>query len=342
MSNKIDNKTKQAVYDFFLNEQNKSRTAQEFGISPRSVGRIIKAFETEDDNEPTEELKKLMSGEELDECVPNTNSAAAEENPPEEQGVDGNGVYTETVKTIPNGETIVNWTGGLSFISLVLSNGNTISIDGNDERYEQVKEALWKEDLEAALDAADKTTVIREWSKNNIQIKRGQLYVHNKLMKGSVVDHIIQAFENDRPFEKYVNFYMKLLQNPSDNSINQLLPFMKHNDIEVDENGNIIAWKFVRKNYMDCYTGRIRNRVGDEPWMPRNDVVADRNKTCSAGYHVCAKSYLGYGNNHRFMKVLIDPVNVVSVPTDYNGAKMRVCSYKVIEEVTDKWLNNEL
>lgn len=327
---KINQETKNAIVNYYYGdgEKNKAKTAREFNISPRSIGRIIAS-------EPTPDLKNLMN-EDYD------NVCSGEDAPNIGGEIEDSNVTVETESVVPDNVTIVNWTGGLSFISLVLSNGDTISIDGNDERYKPVKEALWNEDLDAALEAADKTTVIREWSKNNIDIKRGELWVHGKRMTGSVVEHIVQAFENDRPFEKYVNFYINLLQNPSDDSINQLLPFMKHNDIDVDENGNIIAWKYVNSNYTDCYSRRIRNKVGDKPWMPRAEVNSNKHQTCSYGYHVCAKTYLPSNSGYKYMKCRIEPKDVVSVPNDYNGAKMRVCSYEVIEEVTDKWLNNEL
>jgi len=35
------------------------------------------------------------------------------------------------------------------------------------------------------------------------------------------------------------------------------------------------------------------------------------------------------------VKVLVNPEDVVSIPTDYNDAKMRTCKYVVIEEVTE-------
>ncbi|MBF84544.1 MAG: hypothetical protein CL489_08725 [Acidobacteria bacterium] len=344
---KINQKTKNAVVSFYYGdgERNKAKTARKFKISSRSVGRIIKT-EVLSKLNPTPELRKLMKGEGED--VPNTNSS------PEECGIDDldtgeylvadspnstnapeSDIVIEKHNSIPKDTTIVNWTGGLKFISLVLSNGESITINSDDKRYDGVKEALWNEDIDKALEIADSATEIKKWSKNGVVIRNGQLTVHGKLMTGAVVDHIIQSFETGRDFDKYVNFYIKLLQNTDSDSVRQLLPFMKHNDIDVDSDGNIIAWKMVDQDYKDHFTGKMDNSVGAEPWMPREDVVDNPKKTCEAGLHVCAKAYIGFFSDSRIVKVLIDPANVVSVPNDYNGAKMRVCRYKVIEDVTE-------
>ena len=70
----------------------------------------------------------------------------------------------------------------------------------------------------------------------------------------------------------------------------------------------------------------------------RNQVSDNRNESCSFGLHAASLTYLnksryGYSSDARLMKLKIDPVNFVSVPHDYDGAKARVCEYIVIEEV---------
>ena len=49
---------------------------------------------------------------------------------------------------------------------------------------------------------------------------------------------------------------------------------------------------------------------------------------CESGYG-CSKA------NH-LMKIVVNPADFVSVPIDYDGAKARVCRYKVIDEIDIK------
>ena len=40
-------------------------------------------------------------------------------------------------------------------------------------------------------------------------------------------------------------------------------------------------------------------------------------------------TFVMYKFNVIIVSCIVNPMNVVSIPTDYNGAKMRVCEYKV-------------
>jgi hypothetical protein len=68
--------------------------------------------------------------------------------------------------------------------------------------------------------------------------------------------------------------------------------------------------------------------------MDRKLCTVDRNITCSSGLHIGAWEYVHSFTGTRILECLIDPIDVVSVPTDYHNQKMRVCRYKVIRDVT--------
>ncbi|UQJ95396.1 rIIB protein [Klebsiella phage CPRSB] len=92
----------------------------------------------------------------------------------------------------------------------------------------------------------------------------------------------------------------------------------------------------MRDNYKDLATGKFDNSPGVTVSMPRNMVDEDKTRTCSTGLHVAAKSYLPHygGGVGRVIQVKVDPADVVAIPVDYNNAKMRVCRYKVMIDVT--------
>jgi len=138
----------------------------------------------------------------------------------------------------------------------------------------------------------------------------------------------------------FANFIRKLSKNPSYKVIRSLYGFLACNDVPLTEDGNFRAYKKVDFDYKDLHSHTFDNSVGQTVKMPRNEVEDDPQKCCSHGLHVCSKSYLEhFGSNdpgvNRVVIVEVDPMNVVSIPADYNNAKMRVCEYKVVDELTD-------
>lgn len=141
-------------------------------------------------------------------------------------------------------------------------------------------------------------------------------------------------------------FLGHLLKNPRYSAVNELYGFMDACDLPITDDGHFIAYKIVRNDYHDLYSGKFDNSVGKVCEMPASAVDDNRHNTCSAGLHVCSKGYLPHygnglggitnrtGNHSRVMIVKVNPEHVVSVPVDYNNAKMRVWKYEVIGEIT--------
>ena len=69
--------------------------------------------------------------------------------------------------------------------------------------------------------------------------------------------------------------------------------------------------------------------------MDRDSVDADSSVTCSHGLHVAAFEY-AHRHGRTLVAVKVNPVDVVSIPFDYNGQKMRVCRYKVLEVIGEE------
>lgn len=165
-------------------------------------------------------------------------------------------------------------------------------------------------------------------------------------------DRIVKFAKEDLPVEPLINFWTKLRACPDQDVIAQLYGFLEHNNIPLTADGCFVGYKSVSKatdgTLWDTYTfnrdgredcGTYRNNVGDTPEMDRDQVVKDPNRTCEQGLHVAAHNYAqnhyGFGSNKVVVHVKVDPADVVSVPTDYNGEKMRVCKYEVIAVADD-------
>lgn len=168
--------------------------------------------------------------------------------------------------------------------------------------------------------------------KSDFELKNNKAYYKGIELSIDLFNVLKAAYEkqNDKNNKTIINFVNLLMQNPDKDVIRQIYPFLMHNDIKICNNGYLLTYKSIRKDFTDHYTGTYDNSVGKYVKMDRDKVDPNPNKTCSHGLHVGSLSYIDqiYSNNI-IVSCIVNPMNVVSIPTDYNGAKMRVCEYKV-------------
>ena len=95
--------------------------------------------------------------------------------------------------------------------------------------------------------------------------------------------------------------------------------------------GDFLAYKSVRADFKDWYSGEHDFSIGQVREMARNQVCDNADIGCSAGYHAgseeYAKSFNGGGN---LVIVKINPADVVSVPTDCECQKLRASRLEVV------------
>lgn len=137
-------------------------------------------------------------------------------------------------------------------------------------------------------------------------------------------------------YKAFAKFLKNLYQNPSYKSVEQLYGFLESNDLPITQNGTFLAYKKVEADYFDIHSHSFDNSIGKTVSMPRYQVEDNPEVTCSHGLHVCSYGYLdNYASSdlNRVVICEVNPKDVVSIPTDYNNAKMRVCEYKVVDEI---------
>jgi hypothetical protein len=176
---------------------------------------------------------------------------------------------------------------------------------------------------------------------DRVTIENGQLLLDEDPVPGTLAATITRYRNEGRPFMGLVRFLERLDANPSRRSREQLFNWTSRHDLEIDEDGYLIGYKGVTTEltsishgsaFVDdvLHDGAIPNQVGSVVSMPREDVQDDPTITCSFGLHVGNKEYAdSFGRVTLVVKV--DPADVVSVPTDYAGQKMRCCRYEVVD-----------
>lgn len=187
------------------------------------------------------------------------------------------------------------------------------------------------EDLETKQDMK---TDLLDWGKDLVEFKDSRVLFNGTEIPQELENHLITLYKSkdEHSLESWTKFLVKLQDVSHSDTYNRLYSFLKFNDLAVNKDGNILAWKVVTSDYKDKYTGLIDNSVGSIPTMSRQEVDHDPTRTCSKGLHACAFGYLTHFGREEDNLVLIeiDVRDIISVPTDYDGKKVRCCAYKVI------------
>lgn len=209
----------------------------------------------------------------------------------------------------------------------------------NNKNFNEIREYILNGEYDKAVSLLDIKTSIKSSSagtSGTVQIIDDRLYYKGEELNGTLVNKIVAKIQSGSNFDDLMLFLENLVKNPSKTAVARLYDFLKANDIELSDDGHFYAWKRVRGDFKDIYSGKFDNSPGKIVQMHRSQVDTDDERTCSNGLHVCSISYLdhyGTSESNKTVKVKVNPADVVSIPVDYDNAKMRVCRYEVLEEV---------
>lgn len=207
--------------------------------------------------------------------------------------------------------------------------------EGEDS--ENLIKALLSSDVKTIDNYLDTISAIMTKTNNQIRLEG-----EKKTLSISEVDlsdkwkEILARHHRDKSVEVtgLVNFVNRLKAHNRLDKLDQLYEFLKHNDIKIIESGAIVGWKYLSKTkekgvYVDSYSKKIKQRIGSVIETDEKNVDSNPEVTCSRGLHVGSWNYVK--NSTTIAKVLVNPEDVVAIPIDYNGMKMRCKKYHIID-----------
>lgn len=217
--------------------------------------------------------------------------------------------------------------------------------DNTHPNFEEIKERAKNGD-ESVLELFDiAETVAQHFDAltERVAIAGGQVYFDGDLVDNALTAQIVRFLNEDvEDWEPLVEFMENVAQNPNEHSREQLYDWLSGRNFTITDGGYIIAYKGVNSDYTSIHAGpgivngeavkgHLDNSPGNIVEIARSAVAHDPGAGCASGLHVGTHAFALSFSRGTVLKVAVNPRDVVSVPTDCNAQKMRVCRYSVLD-----------
>ena len=237
------------------------------------------------------------------------------------------------------------FSAGVATSLVAIVNNKQYTTDNTHPNWTQVLEAIRNDNVNGFIAAIDIRSAVENFMVGSVRISGNEVWHGNTRLGGVVVDRIFDFMGNNLPVQPIMLFIDKLFQNPSSRAVNELYRFLEHENLPLTTNGNFRAYKGLQESFYSITagnltliqgrtdeSGHIFNGVGETIECIRHQVDDDKDQTCSKGLHAGSLEYAKGFAQGKMVIVEINPMDVVSIPSDCNGEKLRTCKYSVVEE----------
>ena len=253
-------------------------------------------------------------------------------------------------------------------LTAIFGSGETYPVSSDHPQFTEIRDFLIHKnnDDEKLLDLISPyDAVFRKLYRlsDRISRKHFQFFLDGDPIDNSISKFAVEAIDreglkNEAAWRPFVNLLEKLATNPSVASQEHLGHYISSNGITIFPDGDLLLWKGTQGDGHSINAGygivdgvefgavneegrvtksvNLLNEVGSVISIPRSLVDTNRNVHCSTGLHAGTYGYAS-GFATRLVQVKVNPRDVVSVPDDYNNAKVRVCRYEVFAETRDDY-----
>lgn len=181
-----------------------------------------------------------------------------------------------------------------------------------------------------------------------VTARHGRLYLDGVEVDNALTTQVLRFLEAGvEDWKPLVLFFENVQANPQEHSREQLYTWLAKRDFTITQDGMIVGYKGVTTvdgGFKSIHSGtaivdgvphsgQIPNHIGAVVEMPRDQVTFDPAVGCHTGLHVGTYRYASDFGRGALLEVHVNPRDVVSVPTDSDFQKVRVCRYVVIDTI---------
>lgn len=232
--------------------------------------------------------------------------------------------------------------------SLTLHNeetGNIITVPATHDNWRNILEVLKNKTLDESEKFEKIDCLVNPLSNisitcGKVEIKDRRVLYQGTVLHNALTERLLKMVSEGFDAHPLAYFLSNLEKNPSRQSVVELYGFLEANALPITADGCFVGYKAVRHDFLDLHSGTISNTPGAIVEMPRNRVDDRSEVSCSFGLHVGSYSYFNSWGD-LMLAVKVNPRDVVSVPSDYNQSKMRVCRYEVLHVLKNEDLRRE-
>lgn len=225
-------------------------------------------------------------------------------------------------------------------------NGDVLQANSDHPFWADIVQAVVvDEDAEHAATLFDASIAVAERFSlsERVAVEDGTVYFDGDPVHTRLTEQIVDFLKRNLPVEPLVRFWENLAANPSQHSREQLFDWLTPRQFTITDDGCFLAYKGLRDDFGSIHAGPafvndkpvngfVPNKVGNVITIQRSYVNTDSFVGCSTGLHAGTFNYArGFGQVVVLVK--INPRDVVSVPTDCDAQKLRVCRYEVLEVI---------
>lgn len=327
MAFKMTTQERKAVYDVWVaNKVSKVELARRYDVSARTIGRILEEFESSQPNTYEESVSLEVDRPSINFEHHRKIAAAA------------NTTLAVQKVTVRTGADVANVICTNTQVMVTFIDGDTSSVSRSHKSFGECFDLVRDNNLDKLIEVMEAANVIKEvLLGDGIKVINGTLYYQGEVFDNRIAVRIVEEVKKGEfvGVQKYVKFMLRLLKNPSYKAAGMAYEFIERSDLEITEDGLVKAYKRLKMDSgipTDVHSGIVPNWKGWTVKMPRYLVEDNPDQTCSQGLHVASLHYFPHFSirNSDDVVVLVDPEHIVSVPTDYDASKCRVCQYTLL------------
>lgn len=234
-------------------------------------------------------------------------------------------------------------------ISFYTSDGSAQNIASDHANFKVIASLLLSEEYEtedeiielvsipnAIVKSIDNAIAGKYLMPGKVVLNAGVIYYDGVPIHSALTDKMLSVLSASGNIDPWCMLMEKLYQNPTAAARDEMYDWISGCKMPITDQGDLVAYKRVRDDYMDCHSGTILNAIGTTVQLEsRSKVDPNRRNLCSVGLHFCSPTYLNsfYNNAGKILILTVNPADVVAIPTDYNFAKGRTWKYTVVSEL---------
>ena len=230
--------------------------------------------------------------------------------------------------------------------------GEAKVVSSSHRNFAKIKKALITGDFDSVPNLIDEGNALVGIGGGDIQVVGGVVKYQGRDIPNYQAQKLLSMLRDGRKdIEPFKNFIRRLMENPSARAREEFARFMDFAELPFDSEGYVFAYKGLNGDYWSIRgnkntrvlkgkvneKGQIYNGLGEEIEIDRRDVDDDPSHYCGQGIHLGSHLYACGWARGKVVLCKFDPKDVVSVPLDCKGQKVRVSHYWSISDfVNDK------